>query len=90
MAEKGVSYVNAATYVKKKRPIIFPNFGFQRQLMKLEEILAKARKEDQQSTVSRSKRSVRSFKSSKPRSEGRSETRSVARSSASAYRGKYS
>ena len=89
MAEKGASYVSAATYVKKKRPVIFPNFGFQRQLMKLEEILAKARKEDAKSTISKSRHSIRSFKSTKPRSEVVSETRSNVGSTASAYRGKY-
>lgn len=39
MVEKGLSFIEAANYVRKRRPIIFPNLGFQRQLVELEKIL---------------------------------------------------
>lgn len=40
MATRKMSCQEAFNYVKRKRPIIFPNFGFQKQLMDYEKILA--------------------------------------------------
>lgn len=40
MATRKMSCQDAFNYVKRKRPIIFPNFGFQKQLMDYEKILA--------------------------------------------------
>jgi atypical dual specificity phosphatase len=39
MVEKKASFMEAANYVRKKRPIIYPNIGFQKQLIELERIL---------------------------------------------------
>ena len=39
MATRKMSCQEAFNYVKRKRPIIFPNFGFQKQLMEYEKIL---------------------------------------------------
>ncbi len=39
MQECGLTFLEAMTYVRKKRPIVFPNFGFQRQLMDFEKAL---------------------------------------------------
>ena len=39
MQECGLTFLEAMTYVRKKRPIVFPNFGFQRQLMEFEKTL---------------------------------------------------
>jgi protein-tyrosine phosphatase len=39
MQECGLTFMEAMTYVRKKRPIVFPNFGFQRQLMDFEKAL---------------------------------------------------
>lgn len=39
MQECGLTFMEAMTYVRKKRPIVFPNFGFQRQLMEFEKAL---------------------------------------------------
>lgn len=84
MVERNMSFVNAATFVRKKRPIIFPNIGFQRQLLKLEYMIKNKPKDDAVSIISKSKKSVRSVKP-----ETRSETRSNYHSNASVYRGKY-
>lgn len=53
MATRKMTFTEAYDYVKKKRPIIFPNFGFQRQLQEFEKKLqekfskqASKRKED--------------------------------------------
>lgn len=40
MATRKMSFMEAFNYVKKRRPIIFPNFGFQRQLLEFEKQLA--------------------------------------------------
>jgi len=50
MIEKGLSFLEAANYVRKRRPIVFPNFGFQKQLIELEEIL---KKKDEESFMSK-------------------------------------
>lgn len=84
MVERNMSFVNAATFVRKKRPIIFPNIGFQRQLLQLEYMIKNKPKDDTVSVISKSKKSVRSIKP-----ETRSETRSNYHSNASVYRGKY-
>lgn len=39
MQECGLTFLEAMTFVRKKRPIVFPNFGFQRQLMDFEKAL---------------------------------------------------
>lgn len=39
MATRKMTFTQAFEYVKRKRPIIFPNFGFQRQLAEYEKIL---------------------------------------------------
>ena len=79
------------TMSENKRSVIFPNWGFQRQLLKLEETLKKERKERKEKNYSvlsrRSNKSQKSIRSTK--SVARSETRSNYHSSASAYRGKY-
>ena len=46
MVEKKASFLDAANYVRKKRPIIFPNIGFQRQLVELEKILQQVTEHD--------------------------------------------
>ena len=80
-----MAFLNAASFVRKQRPIIFPNFGFQRQLLQLENMLKKSKvKGDSVSIYSRSKKSVRS---SKP--DTRSEPRSNYQSAASVYRRKH-
>jgi protein-tyrosine phosphatase len=71
MVEKKVTFYNAATYVRKKRAIIYPNIGFQRQLIKLEKVLQKSSEmDDKSSVVSKPKKLVR-----KSHSQARSETR---------------
>lgn len=40
MATRKMTFLEAFNYVKKRRPIIFPNFGFQRQLIEFENKLA--------------------------------------------------
>lgn len=85
MMEKKMGFIEAANYVRKQRPVIFPNIGFQRQLLQLEEFIKKTKADpDNVSIISKSKRSVRSVKP-----ETRSEHRSNYRSSASVYRGKH-
>ncbi|CAI2366258.1 unnamed protein product [Moneuplotes crassus] len=89
MIEKGFKFVDAANFVKNKRPIIFPNVGFRRQLVKLEEFLKKQKDEDKLSiSTKRSARSKRPVRTAKTRV--RSDARSQYSSTASAYRGKYS
>ena len=39
MQECGLTFLEAMMYVRKKRPIEFPNFGFQPQLMEFEKTL---------------------------------------------------
>lgn len=39
MATRRMSFMDAFNFVKKRRPIIFPNFGFQKQLMEFEKQL---------------------------------------------------
>ena len=39
MATRKMTFAEAFNYVKKKRPIIFPNFGFQKQLVEYEALL---------------------------------------------------
>ncbi len=39
MQECGLTFIEAMAYVRKKRSIVFPNFGFQRQLMEFEKLL---------------------------------------------------
>lgn len=71
MVEKKVSFYNAATYVKKKRPIILPNVGFQKQLMKLEQILKKSNEiDDKVSITSKTRKPAR-----KSQSQAKSDTR---------------
>lgn len=85
MMEKKMGFIEAANYVRKQRPVIFPNIGFQRQLLQLEEYIKRTKADpDNISVMSKSKRSVRSVKP-----ETRSEHRSNYRSSASVYRGKH-
>jgi len=43
MNELNMPFFEAMSYTRKRRPIIFPNYGFQRQLMDFERVL-KARK----------------------------------------------
>jgi hypothetical protein len=43
MQELGMSLIDALSHTRKKRPIIFPNPGFQRQLIEFEKKLKKAR-----------------------------------------------
>lgn len=40
MATRKMTFMEAFNYVKKRRPIIFPNFGFQKQLLEFEKQLA--------------------------------------------------
>ena len=40
MQERKLSFQEAFAYVSKRRPIIFPNMGFQRQLQEFENLLA--------------------------------------------------
>lgn len=39
MTTRKMSFMDAFNFVKKRRPVIFPNFGFQKQLMELEKVL---------------------------------------------------
>ena len=39
MATRKMTFSEAFNYVKKRRPIIFPNYGFQKQLVEFEDIL---------------------------------------------------
>ncbi|CAI2366802.1 unnamed protein product [Moneuplotes crassus] len=41
MATRKMGFTEAFNYVKKKRPVIFPNYGFQRQLVEYEKSLQK-------------------------------------------------
>ena len=43
MQEHDMQFYEAMSYTRKRRPIIFPNYGFQRQLMDFERVL-KARR----------------------------------------------
>jgi hypothetical protein len=80
-----MDFLNAATFVRKQRSIIFPNFGFQRQLLHLEQMIKNNKaKNDNISIYSKSKKSVRSAKP-----DNRSEPRSNYQSTASVYRGKH-
>lgn len=87
MVEKNASFISAANYVRKKRPVIFPNIGFQRQLLHVEEMLKK-NKFDQKDNVSVKSKTRKTIRSAKQNT--RSETRSnYGGSTASVYRGKY-
>ncbi len=39
MQECGLTFMEAMSFVRKKRSIVFPNFGFQRQLLDFERLL---------------------------------------------------
>jgi protein-tyrosine phosphatase len=39
MATRKMTFMDALNFVKKRRPVIFPNFGFQKQLMEYEKYL---------------------------------------------------
>lgn len=41
MRKKGWSFKTAIAFVRLKRPTVLPNLGFERQLKKYEELLAK-------------------------------------------------
>lgn len=40
MQEHGMSFKEAFAYASKRRPIIFPNMGFQKQLLEFERLLS--------------------------------------------------
>lgn len=58
MVEKGAGFIDAANFVRKRRPIIFPNTGFQKQLAELEKYLKEA-DNDNESIISKISKKTR-------------------------------
>jgi len=62
MQEHNMAFSDAMSFVRKRRPIIFPNVGFQRQLMDFDRTLRRG----ERSPVAKSTISIKGHTPSKP------------------------
>lgn len=87
MVEKKSSFLNAANYVRKKRPIIFPNIGFQKQLLQLEQMLRENSKREESSA--KPKKAIRSANPASKSEIRQMRESKHGRASHSVYKGKH-